>query len=135
MKSCQDFSLEIELESRNRISLKEEEVQEKGKTWRDAIEIYQADESAGYNAIIVDRPWLDLQEKIKPFPNLNILKTLERAHLNFWSTMAGWKNKKKSKTIESDWLATYANAIGQKMNQVFDDRKKTIEQNERCRLL
>jgi hypothetical protein len=92
--------------------------------WKTSFDEYKKSELEAYTELIKNTEWIQKQEKIKPFQNLNILKTIERAHLNFWSTEVGWKNKKKSGSKELNWQATYANAIGMKPNQVFNDRNE-----------
>lgn len=131
-QSVNDTSYEDDNESRNDINsyLKEGMQGEipdqpiESPTWRTLFDEYQKSELSAYTALIKNTGWLEQQEKIKPFPNMNILKTIERAHLNFWSKESGWKNKKKSRSKEIDWPATYSNAIGMKSNQVFDERNK-----------
>jgi hypothetical protein len=96
------------------------------ETWRTSWAIWQIEEHLAYNNILNDKEWMEEQERLKPYPHLNLKKTLEKAHI-YWTSEAAWKHRKKSKTKDLDWNTTYKNAITQKMNQVFDDRKKTEE--------
>ena len=53
-----------------------------------------------YNEIINDSDWIQLQERLNP--GVNIKLTIEKACINFWSTEAGWKHKRNSKSKTLD---------------------------------
>jgi hypothetical protein len=109
----------IEIEDRNSISISiKEGVQ--GENFKTSFEIYQKEELDAYNNLLSDREWLSQQEKLKAWPNLNILKSLEKAHL-YWSSEAAWKYKKSKQSKEINWKTTYQNALTIKCNQVNDN--------------
>jgi hypothetical protein len=86
-------------------------------TWRENFEIYKSELRDNYNILINDSKWIN--ERQKYHPNLDVKLTIEKACKDFWATEAGWKNKKKSKTITIDWKATLQNALTLKSNQVY----------------
>jgi hypothetical protein len=45
------------------------------------------------------------------------LLSLEKSVVNFWSTEAGWKHKKKGRAAQVDWKMTLTNAID--LNKVY----------------
>lgn len=88
-----------------------------GKTWKDDIEMYKEELRDAYRKTISDSEWITKQESFNP--GVDIKKTIEKSCINFWSTEAGWKHKKRTKTKEIDWRATFANSISQKANKVY----------------
>ena len=58
--------------------------------------------------------------------HVDLLKTLARAHETYWSTERAWKLKKRSRTAEIDWPATFSNSITQKFNQVWKNKDQPI---------
>lgn len=104
--------------------------EEEKSNWRKSYLDYQLDEARGYEEILNDSLWMVEQERLKPYPGLNLKKTLERAH-GYWKSEAAWKLRKRSKTKVLDWKATYANAIAQRMNQVFDDKIRSNKPKEK----
>lgn len=87
---------------------------EKPKTWRSDFEIYKSECMSAFNEVISDPGFIAEQQKF--YPNVDIALSLENAVVNFWSTEAGWKNK-KGKRSNIDWKATFRNAI--KLNKVY----------------
>jgi hypothetical protein len=94
-----------------------------------SYEEYIADEMESYCSLIHDTEWISLQQKYHP--SINVLLTMEKAHSEFWSTIAGYDCKKKAKVTKINWKKTYANAIGMKMNIVWLSREevKSSENN------
>jgi len=94
------------------------------KTWRTDFEIYKENLRNGYREIIEDEAWFKKQQEF--YPNVNILKSIEKACFNFWVTEWGWKNKKKSKIEHINWKQTFANAISQQQNKVYYERNTSL---------
>ncbi|GEM_PF-709888 len=87
------------------------------KNWRDDFQIYILDLDSQYNAIISDGDFI--AERQKYFPHVNIQLSIEKAYKDFWSTERGWQNKKKSKTVNIDWKATFRNSLNERYNHVY----------------
>ncbi len=96
-------------------------VGEETKTWRTDFLTYQKEESEAYQKIINDKEWLDKQEKLKIYLDLNVLKSLEKAH-EYWSSEEGWKYKARKKSAKIIWSSTYANALSMRWNMVFNPK-------------
>jgi len=87
--------------------------------WRNDFEIYLSGLNETYNKLLVDQDYLKIQERLNP--SIDIKLSIEKAYVNFWSTPAGWKHKKKSKSNELDWKSTLTKAID--MNKVYKQRE------------
>ena len=96
------------------------------KTWKNDFEVYKENVRNGYREIMEDEAWFKKQSEF--YPNVNILKSIEKSCVNFWITEAGWKNKKKTKTETINWKLTFANAISQPQNKVYYDRNSDPKQ-------
>ena len=94
------------------------------KTWKNDFEIYKENVRNGYREIMNDEAWFKKQREF--YPNVDILKSIEKSCVNFWITEGGWKNKKKAKTETINWKQTFANAIAQPQNKVYYDRNTNI---------
>ena len=94
------------------------------KTWKNDFEIYKENVRNGYREIMEDEAWFKKQREF--YPNVDILKSIEKSCVNFWITEGGWKNKKKAKTETINWKQTFANAISQPQNKVYYDRNTNI---------
>ena len=94
------------------------------KTWKNDFEIYKENVRNGYREIMEDEAWFKKQREF--YPNVDILKSIEKSCVNFWITEGGWKNKKKAKTETINWKQTFANAIAQPQNKVYYDRNTNI---------
>lgn len=94
------------------------------KTWKNDFEIYKENVRNGYREIMEDEAWFKKQREF--YPNVDILKSIEKSCVNFWITEGGWKNKKKAKTETINWKNTFANAISQPQNKVYYDRNKDL---------
>lgn len=104
------------------LALKEETKAKKAKepkTWRNDYELYRKNLSDAYIALTKNKEWLD--RKAEEYPNLDIVKTIRKACSDFWVTEEGWKNKKRKKTIEIDWLTTFAYCLDNKRNRVYKE--------------
>jgi len=85
--------------------------------WKKDFNIYLSELKIAYQEIVKDESLITEQRKF--YPNIDILLTLEKSYTNFWATEAGWKNKKKARTVSIDWRATFINSLAQKMNHVY----------------
>jgi len=81
------------------------------------FEDYQKWEQEEYEKIISDSAWI--QGRIEFHGKLNILLSIKKAHIDYWSTKEGWKKIKSRKGESIDWRATWANALTMKSNQVW----------------
>jgi len=96
------------------------------------FELYQKWELKEYTTIIDDRVWL--KERDEFHRDLDILLSLKKAHVDFWSQHRGWKNIKVRRGETVDWKATWVNALTVKCNQVKKDWN-TRQKDEEKRLL
>lgn len=85
------------------------------ETWRDSFGIYLKQMSEEFDRIKQDQEFITKQQKYHP--GIDILLSIEKAIENYWSTEKAWTKKKRSKTEEIDWRATFKNAID--MNKVY----------------
>ena len=114
------------IEPLNNINNKDigDEISVPKKTWKNDFEIYKENVRNGYREIMNDEAWFKKQREF--YPNVDILKSIEKSCVNFWITEGGWKNKKKAKTETINWKQTFANAIAQPQNKVYYDRNTNI---------
>lgn len=95
------------------------ENESKNINWKKDFNIYLSELKIAYQEIVKDESLITEQRKF--YPNIDILLTLEKSYTNFWATEAGWKNKKKARTVNIDWRATFINSLAQKMNHVYSN--------------
>jgi len=88
--------------------------------WRTSFDTYRAEEQTAYNALRTDADWLASRQRYHH--TLDILLTLEKAHLDFWNTEEGWKHKRKSRASTINWQRTFENAIDMRSNWVYKPR-------------
>lgn len=99
---------------------KEEESKDIIPEWRNDFSFYQEDCRAAFDKLTADKEWMQLRERDNP--GVDIKKTLIKACTEFWVTEAGWKHKKKSKSKELDWSATFINTINLKSNRIYKQK-------------
>jgi hypothetical protein len=97
-------------------------------TWRESFEVYLAECKAAYLKLMDDAAYIAQQERFNP--NVDIRLTLDKAFTNFWGTEAGWKHKKKSRSKELDWKATFTKAID--LNRVWKPRLSPEQQRKKA---
>ncbi|MBE3122881.1 MAG: hypothetical protein IMZ58_11845 [Thermoplasmata archaeon] len=90
-------------------------------SWRKDFPTYQKEESEAYQKFINDKEWLEKQEKLKMYQNINVLRSMEKAH-EYWSSEEGWKYKARKKSAKIIWSTTYSNALSMRCNMVFDPK-------------
>ena len=86
------------------------------KNWKNDFDIYLEDLRSAYLEIKTDLEFIKQQESF--YQNVDILKSIEKACVNYWSTPAGWKKKKQSRILDINWKSTFANAIS--LNKVYN---------------
>lgn len=102
------------------------EIQSNWKERCSTYEKYAEWENEEYLAILGNAEWI--RERGEFHPNLDILLTLKKAHVDYWSQKAGWKNIKARKCGQVDWRATWTNALTLRCNQVW--QKKNDQASE-----
>ena len=100
------------------------------KGWRDDFEVYKSDLNEAFNKILADRDFIENRQKYHP--NVDIRLSLRKAYEDYWSTEAGWKKKKSSRTKEIDWPATFRKALDQPQNRVYKQRGVSEPEPERA---
>lgn len=90
------------------------------KSWRDDFEVYKSELKDAFDKIISDESFIEDRQKYHP--NVDILLSLQKAYEDYWSTEAGWKKKKASKTKEIDWKSTFRKALDQPQNRVYKQK-------------
>lgn len=116
----------MHLVNNNTLTSKEGDIQRGDiPAWRTDLAAYLADEQAAYDSLRRDTAFL--AERRRFHPDLDLLKTLEKAHIDFWATEAGWTHKKRSRSKNLDWRATYRTALTMRSNQVWLPRQTPAE--------
>jgi len=85
--------------------------------WRSSFEDYQTEARQALADLLADSAWMKSRRAYHA--NLDIPKSLQKAWDDFWMTEAGWQNKKRKRSKTIDWKRTAANALTQRMNQVW----------------
>ena len=88
---------------------------------------YLIEENASYTSLRSDTEWIAEQQKYHP--GLDILLSLEKAHVQFWGTEAGWEHTKRKRSKTKNWKRTYENSLSQKVNQVWMPRDQQQPDN------
>lgn len=84
-------------------------------TWKKNFSIYLSDCKKAYESFMNNPELIKTQQRLNP--GINIALSVEKGFVNFWSTEAGWKHKKKSRSKEIDWQSTIINSIN--LNKVY----------------
>jgi hypothetical protein len=109
----EDEDENINININNTLKKKEEVI-----TWRNNFDIYLESLREARRRIISDTEWV--QQKERYHPNVDIILSIEKACVEYWSKEAGWKKKKSDKkTIDIDWKSTFTNALNLKSNLVY----------------
>lgn len=85
--------------------------------WRENFEIYLSEMNAVYLRLSSDSEFIKSQQEY--YPNVDIPLSLKKAVENYWGLKAGWRNKKKTRSENPDWVATFKNSLSQNMNKVY----------------
>lgn len=99
-------------------------ISESEKNWKNNFDVYVEELRNAYLEIKNDPDWIKQQESF--YLNVDILKSIEKACVNYWSTPAGWKKKKQSRITEINWKSTFGNAIS--LNKVYKNGNSNIQQ-------
>jgi len=100
---------------------KEEEI----NTWRNDFKIYLSGCNEAYEKFYSDSETIKQQQELNP--NVNILLSIKKGYINFWSTENGWRNKKKSKIKDIDWKRTIINSID--LNKIYYTKEELQKSN------
>lgn len=87
--------------------------------WKNDFEVYLETLRTECRKTFSDTAWMDQQKSFNP--GVDIRKSIEKACVNYWATEAGWKKKKRSRITDIDWRSTFANAVSQRTNRVYED--------------
>lgn len=100
------------------------------KSWRDDFEIYKSELKEAFDKIMADEAFIENRQKYHP--NVDIRLSLLKAYEDYWSTEAGWKKKRSSRTKEIDWPATFRKALDQPQNRVYKQNGISKPEPERA---
>jgi hypothetical protein len=89
------------------------------KTWKNSFEIYLSECKNGYEKFMTNDDLIKKQERLNP--GIDIKLSIEKGFTNYWSTDAGWKKKKASRSNDIDWQRTIISSID--FNKVYLPRK------------
>lgn len=89
--------------------------------WKKDFLVYQQNCRCGFDEIKKDIDWINLQKSY--YRNVDIIKSIEKCFVNYWSTESGWKNKIKAGTININWKTTMGKALQYKENKVYLEDK------------
>lgn len=90
--------------------------------WKSDFEIYKQNCRDGFEKLKNDTTWLRLQSSY--YKNIDIIKSIEKNFVNYWSTELGWQNKIKSGSTEINWKTTIGNSLKYKENRVYKEDKE-----------
>ena len=107
----------------NNISLFPLEEKASDKNWKNDFDVYVEELRNAYKEIQNDAEWIKQQESF--YLNVDIIKSIEKACVNYWATKAGWKKKKQSKISEINWKSTFGNAIS--LNKVYKNGNSNLQ--------
>ncbi|MFA5300266.1 MAG: hypothetical protein WC389_18920 [Lutibacter sp.] len=93
-------------------------------TWRNDFNTYKKIVDETYQYILIEQAILDELQRLNP--GLDIKLSLEKSIVNFWGTEAGWKHKKKSRSMDIDMLRTLKSNIDK--NKVYLPRQNPYQQ-------
>lgn len=92
-----------------------------GGTWRDSLAVYQSEATEAVADLLNDQAWVEEREKYHP--GLDVRLSVQKAHVDFWGTEAGWAHKRGKRTQTINWRSTYNQALSMKSNQVWAPRQ------------
>ena len=93
------------------------------KNWKNDFDVYVEELRNAYTEIKNDADWIKQQESF--YQNVDILKSIEKACVNYWATPTGWKKKKQSRITEINWKSTFGNAIS--LNKVYKNGNSNLQ--------
>lgn len=98
-------------------------ISESEKNWKNDFDVYVENVRDAYREIQNDADWIKQQESF--YQNVDILKSIEKACVNYWATPTGWKKKKQSKISDINWKSTFGNAIS--LNKVYKNGNSNLQ--------
>jgi len=98
--------------------------------WKADYAVYAQDEATAYAELSNDVAFIATCQRFHP--SLNIPKSLERAHVEYWGTEDGWDNKRKCKPTPKtiNWRLTYQRNIDKSPVYKVDPNKYPSETPE-----
>lgn len=84
-------------------------------------EKYFESELSSFNSLTSDTAWIESQQKFHP--DLDILLSLEKAHVQFWSTEEGYAYFKSKSSKPRNWKKTLQNSLSIETNKVKKEFK------------
>jgi hypothetical protein len=96
-------------------------------SWRDSFEIYKKECDESFAKAWENETWFKRQEELNP--RINIGLTLQKAH-QFWSSEAGWENKKSKRTKVINWATTIQNSLQSPMNKEYYSKEELAERDK-----
>jgi len=86
-------------------------------TWRDDFLVYKKECHAAFSKYRKDEQFIS---QLKHFhPNVNVIKSIDKAYEEYWSKEDSWEHKKKQKAKVINWERTITNALNQNFNKVY----------------
>ena len=89
-------------------------------TWRGSFSIYQQECSKNFERLENSSEFISKLQHL--FPNYHPIRSLHISY-EFWSSEAGWINKKDSKTVNIDWQSTIIRNF-EKSRSFYTDQEK-----------
>ena len=93
------------------------EGEESESAWKNDFLVYKDELRNAFKKIKKDNDWISQQQAY--YPNVDIVKSIEKSCVNYWATEAGWKNKKSKKIKNICWKSTFGNSISKSENKVY----------------
>jgi len=93
------------------------EWEESESDWKIDFLVYKDELRNAFKKIKKDNDWISQQQAY--YPNVDIVKSIEKSCVNYWATEAGWKNKKSKKIKNICWKSTFGNSISKSENKVY----------------
>ena len=91
--------------------------------WKKDYQQYKLMEQEAYDSLIADEAFIQSLESM--LPHIDIHRTLEKAHREYWSQeLLGWELKKKKRSKTINWKLTYTNACKMGFNQIKKNHPK-----------
>ena len=85
-------------------------------SWRNNFECYLKSLKGAYSKHATDKQWIREREEFAS--GIDIVKSLKKAVVDYWSTEEAWKHRQKSTTQTLNWRSTFNTALTIQSNQV-----------------
>ncbi|MCC8145441.1 MAG: hypothetical protein LIO93_03160, partial [Bacteroidales bacterium] len=104
---------------------------QQGGEWKNDFKIYLSLVEDAYWSLRRDRDYIDEREKFHPAVNIPL--SLEKAYVEHWSTEAGWKKLRKSKSEIINFKEIFNNMLHRKANKVWLPKNENNERKPKIR--